>query len=328
MRQLPISTKRRTLLKAGGLAATLAMPAVGQTDFPNRPIKIIVPLAAGGVADTMVRVIADRLQTTLKQAVVIDNKPGGLFQIGMQALAASPADGYTLLHINVGMLAVQAAMKKLDLLKQVEPISEAGYGPAVMFISSKAPFTNFAEMVAYGRSNPGKINFASLGPGSLEHLLSHSALAAGRTSGVNVPFKGAPDALVAMIQGEVHVLSSILQAGKQFAEKGQLRIIGSYSDTRLPGLPDVPTFKEMGVPAPAMSYWGGFAAPVGTPAPLTELLRREIAAAMAFPGVQEKFIAAGSLLSSSASTGAFRQRITADLEWMEGAVKSAGLNLG
>lgn len=322
-----VRVHRRTLLKAAGLAATLAAPAWAQTAFPSKPLRIIVPLQAGGVADAIVRIIAERLQTTLKQTVVVDNKPGGVYQIGMQALTSAPADGHTLMHLNVSMLAVQAALKKLDLLKQVEPITEAGFGPAVMFISAKAPFATFAEMLAWGKANPGKINFASQGAGSLEHLLSHAALAAGSIQGVNVPFKGGPDAMVAMVQGDVHVLSTILQVGKPFADKGQLRIVGSYSENRLPGLPDVPTFKELGVAAPAMSYWGGFAAPAGTPAPVIETLRREIAAALAFPEVQERIAVAGTTPSSSESPAAFRQKIVTDLEWMERAVRGAGLNL-
>ena len=322
------SFSRRKVLAAGGFTvASLALPALAQSEYPSKPIKIIVPLPAGGVADVTVRSIAERLQTTLKQPVVIDNKPGGLFMVAMQSFLAAPADGYTLIHLNVGMAAVQAAMKRYDMLKQMAPITEANYGPAVLFASMKAPFATVPEMIAYGRANPGKINYASTGPGSLEHLLSHVAVKAGGFEATNVPFKGGPDALVALIQGEVHICSSIYQLGKQFVEKGQLRVLGAFAEQRLPVLPDVPTMKQLGMDAPNMNYWGGFAAPAGTPAAIIEILRREIAAAVVFPTVRERTEAGGSLASSSESSADFTKKIAYDLEWMGNAVKSAGLNL-
>lgn len=319
---------RRDALKIGVAgAATLALPAFGQSDYPARPIKIIVPLPAGGVADISVRSVADRLQTTLKQPVVVENKPGGLFAIAMQAVTSAPADGYTLLHVNVGMLAVQAALKRYDLLKQFVPITEANFGPTVLFASVKAPFTTVAEMIAYGRANPGKINYGSIGPGSIEHLLGHSLSKAGGFEATNVPFKGGPDAAMSLIQGDIHILPSIYQLGKQFVEKGQLRILGVFADQRLAALPDVPTVKQVGLDAPNMTYWGGYAAPAGVPAPIIETLRREIAAAVMFPAVRERTEAGGSLASSSASSADFIKKIAYDLDWMSGAVKSANLNL-
>ncbi len=327
MKNLLIPSRRDALKLGVAGASVLALPAFGQSYYPSRPIKIVVPLPAGGVADISVRSIAERMQIALKQPVVVENKPGGLFAIALQAVTSAPADGYTLLHINVGMLAVQASLKRYDLLKQFAPISEANYGPTVLFASMKAPFTTVAEMVVYGRANPGKINYASLGPGSLEHLLGHSLSKAGGFEATNVPFKGGPDAVISLMQGDSHILPSIYQLGKQFVEKGQLRILGVFADQRLTALPDVPTVKQVGLDAPNMTYWGGFAALAGVPAPIIETLRREIAATVAFPAVRERTEAGGSLASSSASSADFVKKIAYDLDWMTNAVKSANLNL-
>jgi len=328
MQSVHIPSRRDALkaISAAG-ASALALPAFGQADYPSRPIKIIVPLPAGGVADVAVRSIADRLQVTLKQPIVVENKPGGLFAIGMQAVTSAPADGYTLLHLNVGMLAVQATMKRYDLLKQFAPISEANFGPTVLFASMKAPFTNVPEMIAYGRANPGKINYGTTGAGSLEHLLAHSLAKAGGFEATNVPFKGGPDAAISLIQGDTHLLPTIYQLGKQFVEKGQMRILGVFADERLTALPDIPTIKQLGLSAPNMSYWGGFAALAGVPAPIIETLRREIAAAVVFPAVRERTESLGSLVSFSPSSADFARKIAYDLDWMGNAVKSANLNL-
>lgn len=327
MNALPPTT-RRTALKLGGAAlASVAFPALAQSDYPSKPIRIIVPLPAGGVADALVRSMADRLQVTMKQTIIVDNKPGGLFAIGLQALLAAPSDGYTLLHINVGMAAIQAATKRYDLLKQLAPITEANYGPTMLFVSMKAPFTNIAEMIAYGKANPGKINYGTLGPGSIEHLVGHSIAKSAGFEATPVPYKGMPDAVVSMLQGDIHFFSTVYQVGKPFVDKGQMRLLGVFDEQRLANLPEVPTVKQLGLDAPLTSYWAGFAVQPDVPPPIIEVLRREIAAAVMFPAVRERTETAGSIASCSASSAEFRQKIAHDLAWMGQAVKSAGLNL-
>lgn len=319
-------TRRQALKIATAAAAAIAMPTFAQSDWPARPIKLIVPLQAGGVGDIFARSIAERLQITLKQTVLVENKPGGLFTLGMQALAAAPSDGYTLLQINAGMLAIQAAMKKFDLQTLV-PISEANYVPSVLFASAKAPFKTVPEMVAWGRANAGKINYSSLGPGSLEHLLGHLLTKSAGFEATHVPYKGGPDFMTALIQGEIQLSPTVYPLGKQFLEKGQIRLLGIFADQRLAALPDVPTLKELGLVVPSTNYWLGFAAQAGTPANVAEILRREIAAAVMHPSVRERTEAGGSVASASASSADFARKISQDLEWIGNAVRSANLNL-
>lgn len=319
-------TRRQALKAAAAGAATLALPAFAQSDWPSRPIKFIVPLQAGGVGDIYARSVAERLQVALKQPVVIDNKPGGLFTIGMQALAAAPADGYTFLQINAGMLAFQATQKKYEVDKLM-PVSEANYVPSVLYVSAKAPFKTLAEMIAWGRAHPGQINYSSLGPGSLEHLLGYVLTKAAGFEATHVPYKGGPDFMKALIQGDVHIAPTVYPLGKPFLESGQVRLLGIFADQRLASLPQVPTFKELGLEVPSTEYWLGFAAQPGTPTQIVEIMRREIVTAVMFPAARERIEAGGGVASASASTADFGKKIARDLNWIGNAVRSANLNL-
>lgn len=319
-------TRRHALKLATAGAAAIALPTRAQSDWPTRPIKIIVPLQPGGVGDIYARSVAERLQVTLRQPVVIENKPGGLYTIGMQALAAAPADGYTFMQINAGMLAFQATQKKYEVEKLL-PISEANAVPSVLFASAKAPFKTAQEMVAWGRANPGQINYCSLGPGSLEHLLGFVLTKAAGIEATHIPYKGGPDFMKALVQGDVQVAPTVYPLGKPFLESGQVRLLGVFADQRLASLPNVPTLKELGLDVPSTEYWLGFAAQPGTPTTIVETMRREIASAVAFPAARERIEAGGGIASSSASTADFAKKIARDLNWISNAVRSANLNL-
>ncbi len=182
--------QRRTLI-ATALTAVLTPPAAwGQSAFPNRPLKIIVPLQAGGSADIGARLIATSLQHRLKQAVIVDNKPGGSFVIGMQAVAASPADGHTLIAINTGMMAAQATLQRYDMLKSLTPISQYGKTPVLFVVPARSRFGSLSDLIGFAKANPGKLNFGSVGTGGLEHLW---VTMFSRSMGIevtHVPFKG------------------------------------------------------------------------------------------------------------------------------------------
>lgn len=325
---IPSTRGRRNVLKFGGAAmASLAFPVFAQSDYPSRPIRIILPLSPGGVGDAMVRNVAERMTVTMKRPVIVDNKPGGQFLIGYQAAMAAPADGYTLLHLNVGMAAVQASAKRYDMLSQLVPITEANTGPTVLFVSADAPFATVPEMLAYGRSNPGKINYGSSGPGSLEHLLGHSMCKAGGFDATNISYKGGPDIVMAIMSGDIQVLTTMYQVGKQHVEKGNLRVLGVFADQRVSTLPNLPTMKEFGLDVPSTSYWGGYAVRSGVPASIVETLHSEIAAALMHPSVREKTEAGGSIPAASATPAEFSRKLAYELEWMRKAASSANLNV-
>lgn len=314
--------QRRTLLRAAAAASLLPLPFAAvraQAQFPSKPIKMIVPLPAGGAADISGRVLGDTMAGTLGQPIVADNKPGGLFSIGMQALTNSPADGYTLIHLNPVMCSMQVVHKKYDL-RQLAPIGLMGATDMLIMAGAKAPFKTLPDMLAWAKANPGKLNYGTLGPGSLEHLTMVTLLGQADATGTNVPFKGGPDGAVALAQNEIHVMPLATPLYIQFKER--LVPLAVNRIDRSPFVPDVPTLAEMKVNVPPVSYWGGLAATPGTPPEVIAQLEQAMAAAVANPELKKRFAPMG-LGASFESGKALQQRIAADLAWMSEAARVA-----
>ncbi|MBK6612868.1 tripartite tricarboxylate transporter substrate binding protein [Ottowia sp.] len=320
---------RRQFMATATAVAAAAAPgfSLAQAGYPNKPVKIIVPLPAGGAADAGARIVSAHLQTLLKQPVVIDNKPGGSYVIGVQATVSAPADGYTLIAVNTGMAAAQATMKRYDLLKSLTPITQIGLTPCLLVVSTQSKFTSMAELIAYGKANPGKLNFGSVGIGSLEHLWVSMFSKAAGIEVTHVPFKGMPDALVALAQGEIQFIPAVLPAAAPFIEKKAIRPLGLLSDKRNPGTPDIPTLKEQGFNVPPMEFWSGYAVAAGTPAPVVERLRRELTATASDPAVKEKFAGMSTTVVISNGPTDFAKLIGADLRWMATTAKAADIRL-
>lgn len=313
----------------GTLAATALVAPTAfaqQDDYPGKgPIKVIVPLPAGGAADATARIATTAMQAQLKQTIVIDNRPGGVFTIGMQAIAQAPADGYTLIHLNTGMVAAQASLKRYDMLKTLTPISLMGTMPAVLCVPASSPVKTVSELVAAGRAKPGAQNYGSVGIGSLEHLWGSNFSKQNGLDAVHIPFKGMPDAATALISGDVQFVPLVLAVSLQLIQKGMIRPLAMLDDKRHPALPDVPTLKEAGFDAPPMIFWGGFAAPAGTPPAVVEKLRQAIATAIQSPEVKPKLMAIGTTPFASDSAKAFQDLVAQELRWMDQAVKAANI---
>ena len=316
---------RRKTLQASG-ASLLPMPliAAAQAAFPNKPVRIIVPLPASGAADVSVRMLGEFLQQPLGQGIVVENRPGGVYQIGVQAVASAPADGYTLIHLNATMCAVQASLKRFDMLKQFIPVGYMGATDTMLCISNSAPFKTTQEMIAWGKANPGKINYGSTGPGSMEHLSMVSIMQRVGITGNNIPFKGGPDGALALAQGEIHAMPLAAPLIIQFKDK--FKPIIALSEQRIPFLPDLPTAKEQGMDIPTVNYWGGLAAPAGTPASVIETLEKAMSVAINNPALVQKYVPLG-LMAKFAGSASFKATIEKDLQWLGEAVKSANLQL-
>lgn len=269
-------TRRQAL----GALAALPLAVRAQGAFPNRPIKIIVPLPASGAADASVRLLTDPLHASLGQTLNVDNRPGGAYQLGMQALLASPADGYTLIHLNSSMCAVQAAFKRIDITR-LAPIAILGNTDGVLLAAQNAPFKTVSEMVAWAKANPGRLTSGTPGVGAVEHLIM-TAIAQRHGFTFNaIPFKGGPDGAMAVAQGEAMVFPTAAPLLLQVRER--VRPLAWMVEKRNPLAPDVPTMREAGVEAPIMSYWGGLAAPAGTPREVVDMLSKHIGMAWTTP---------------------------------------------
>lgn len=326
-----ISNNRRQFLasmaalSAGGLAATTAL---AQEGFPGKgPIRVIVPLPAGGAADASVRVLTGAMQNSLKQSFVVDNRPGGSFVIAMQAMAQAPADGYTLMHIYPGMLAAQASLKKFDMPKSLTPVSLMGSMPAVLVVPASSPFKTLKDLVNAGMAKPGSLNYGSVGPGTIEHLWCSNFSKHNNLDAVHVPFKGMPDASTALISGEIQYLPLAMALALQFTQKNMIRPLAVLDSQRHPAMPNVPTIKEAGYNEPPLVFWGGLVAPKGTPPAIVEKLREHIAMAVASDEVKTKLMAMGTTPFASPNVQSFDQMINQELGWLTEAVKDANLQM-
>jgi tripartite-type tricarboxylate transporter receptor subunit TctC len=222
------------------------------------------------------------------------------------------------------MCAVQASSGRFDLLRQFAPLGLMGMSDVVLAVSSQAPFRTLPEMIAWNRANPGKLSYGSLGPGSMDHLMMVSILGKDAPAASNIPFKGGPEAAMALARGEIDAMTMAVSLLVQ--SQGRFRAIGVLSDQRSASLPDLPTAREQGVDVPVVQYWGGLAAPAGTPKAVRDILEHALGAAVRTPGLQERLAPLG-MLPRFADAEGFRKLIEVDLKWLGDAVRHANLKL-
>ena len=314
------SFHRRDFLKmSAAMTAASSVPALAQES--KGPLRIIVPLPAGGVADASVRFFAEAWTSLTKQAVVVDNRPGGSFLIGMQTLLNAPADGNTWIHLNNGMSATQATFNRYDLTKQITPIGLAGSTHSCIFVPFNSPIKTAADLLEGLKANPGKWNYGAV-LGGVEHMLTAGMLKRYGLSAQMVPFKGGPDTMTGLSQGETQFSVSALPLIVPF--KGRIRPIAIMSDTRSPLAPDLPTFKEAGFEAPVLNYYGAFAVHANTPKATLDAHYKNMAEALKNPTLIQKFQQQG-MFAHAAPSEVMAKTIADELKWM--APIAAELNL-
>jgi tripartite-type tricarboxylate transporter receptor subunit TctC len=318
---------RRTFLQgAGALCAGAALPALAQQPaFPRGPIKFILPMTAGGAADASTRPLAAELQKSLKQPVIVENKPGGLFMIGMQALLQAPADGHTLIYLYNSVASVQAVHKKLDINRQLIPVTQTTSMPMVLLVPGSSRFKSLSELVAFGRSHPGKLSYASLGVGSTEHLKAVQLERMAGFQALNVPYKSGPEMVNGVIGSEVDFVLTAATFAHTFAPKGQVRVLGVVDRQRMKDMQSVPTMAEGGVDLPPLSFWGGYAVRAETPPAIVQRLFEELSAAAVAPSVRDLIAPSGILPVTSRSPEDFRKLIADDVAWMAGIAKDLNI---
>lgn len=326
---MPTLSRSLTLFAAAALAVFLpAAAALAQTDFPTKPIRMIVPFPPGGGADLTARTLAQKMGESMKQSIVVDNKPGANGSLGADLVAKSAPDGYTILLTDRGSLSVNPALyEKLpyDPLKDFSYIGIATDGPYVLVVNPSLNVKTLAELTALAKSKPGKLNYASFGIGSMPQLNIERM---NRTLGidlVHVPYKGAGPAALATVSGEVGVTISSVPAVQGFIKDGRLRALAVGSDKRFVLLPDVPTMGEAGGGADTLipTYFA-LAAPAGTPPAVVAKLNAEMRKALALPDVAEKLVNVG-LVPTGSSSEAMTAEVKQDVPRFGALVKSIGI---
>ncbi|WP_295645706.1 tripartite tricarboxylate transporter substrate binding protein [uncultured Methylibium sp.] len=289
-------TRRRFSTSLLAVAA-LGAPAVRAQAWPGKPIRIVVPYPPGGFTDVTARLVAQKLQDRLGQPVTVDNKPGANSIIGVDALAKSPPDGYTMGVVIAAYAANTTLYAKLpyDPRKDLAAVSLIGLSPLVAAVSNDAPFKTAAELVDYARRNPGKVSFGSSGNGSAAHLTTEYLKALTRTYMVHIPYRGAAAALTDLMGGQIQLFLDAAQGLINPGKSGKVRLIGVASDKRLPALPDVPTFIEQGLAGFTGSTWAGLLAPAGTPKDIVKRVADEVARIVKLDDVKARLEGMGTV---------------------------------
>ena len=283
---------RLTALMAVCLAA--ALPAAAQ-NFPERPVKLVVPYAPGGSADITARLVSDEWGKALGQSLVIENKAGAGGNIGVDSVAKAKADGYTIglqtvsLAINPGLF----PRMPYDTLKDLEPIGMVASSQHVLVVNPALKAQNVKELIAQAKAEPGKLNYGSAGNGSTFHMSAELFKAVAGTEIVHVPYRGGGPALTDTIAGQVNMSFPVLSAAKGMVESGRLRALGVTGPQRSPLLPNVPTIAEAGLPDYNFETWFMVFAPAGTPKPVIDKLNASLNQALNTPALKERMVREG-----------------------------------
>jgi tripartite-type tricarboxylate transporter receptor subunit TctC len=316
---------RSLLLKAAGLLLALTTSVAAQQDYPNRPVRLIIPFPPGGSNDVVGRMIGTQLSEKLGKQVVVDNRAGAGGVIGTELASKAPADGYTLLVISLAH-AVNPWLYKLpyDPIKAFAPIGVMASGPNVVVVNPELPVKSIRELVALAKQKPGELQYASAGVGSFQHLGGELFKLEAGIDMLHVPFKGGGPAMIDVIGGHTKVVFSSLVQTTPHIKSGKLRPLGVGGKTRSPILPEVPTVAEAGVPTYEAVNWWGIVAPAGTPAAVVEKLHAALTAVQDNPEVQKQFANEGASVvkMSSAEFGKFME--TEMAKW-ERVVKQGGI---
>jgi tripartite-type tricarboxylate transporter receptor subunit TctC len=277
------------------MALLLAGNVHAQADFPSRPVRIVVGFTPGGGPDITARHIAQRLGETLKQPVIVENKPGAGGTVAAALVARAPADGYTLLSVSSAHAAAAAIYSKLpyDTLKDLAGVTQSATSKYILVVAPSLGIRSVKELLAAAKAKPGTINFSSAGVGSGTHFAAEVFKAMAAIDVVHVPFKGIPDALGETVAGRVQFFMAPIANGVNLVRDGKLVGLGVSSKRRDALLPDVPTIHESGVPGYEQELWFGILGPAGIPRPVMAKLNAEIGRVLSDPETQKRWAPIG-----------------------------------
>jgi tripartite-type tricarboxylate transporter receptor subunit TctC len=291
------SIRRRAVNAIAAAALVLLAQGAAAQSYPSKPIRLVVPFPPGGVADLLARPLAERMSAALGQPVVIENRAGATGTIAGAAVATAAADGYTLLFGTTNEIAMSPTLFKslpYDPTRAFAPVSPVAEFPNVLVVGPQLGLASLQDLIAFARTNPGKLTFASSGTGSTNHLTAELFQQIAGVKVTHVPYKGGGPALADLLGGHVDAMFATLPSAMALIRSGKLRALAVTGERRSPALPDVPTAGEAGARGLVVMTWNGVLAPAGTPAAVIERLQREVKAAIAVDAVRERYATAGA----------------------------------
>jgi tripartite-type tricarboxylate transporter receptor subunit TctC len=320
--------RRHLFLLVSFCAALLPLQATAQTDYPNKPLKLIVPFPVGGTSDVMGRLIADELGKALKQPVVVENIGGAGGAIGSERAAKSAPDGYTLVLTGVGSNAVNHGLNpKLgyDSNKDFHHLTQIMSGPNVLVVHPNEPFKTMKELIAYAKANPGKLNYGYT-PAASGHMAMEQLKQSANMFMVGIPYRGGAPMMTDLLGGQIPMTFINQDAALPHVKSGKLRALAVTSAERNPLYPDTPTIAESGVPGFSAISWVGLSAPKGTPKPVLEKLESAAVSAMQSTAVKAKLESQGFVIPTLGSA-AYTKFVASEIERWTNVIKTAGIKV-
>jgi tripartite-type tricarboxylate transporter receptor subunit TctC len=313
---------------AAAVAAIAAAPPASAQVYPGRQIELIVPFVAGGTTDTIGRMLAQRFSDSWRQTVIVSNRPGGGSIIGSNVVAKAPPDGHMLL-VNTISFAITAALQKLpyDAVNDFAPVTELASLPLILVVHPSLPATSLQEFIAFVKSKPGGLDYASSGVGTSPHLAAEMFNAMAGVKLLHVPFKGNAEGMNAMLGGHIKVYFALAPAVMQHIRAGNVRAIAVTTERRLAALPDVPTIAELGFPAYEINSWQGLWAPAGTPKEIVARISDEAVAMLGTADVRRRITHEGADPVGS-TPEQFAERVKSEIAKWAKVAREAGIGEG
>lgn len=318
---------RATLL--AGCFMALAMPAIAQTNYPDQPIRIIVPFTPGGGTDFLSRTVAAKLSETTKWNVVAENRAGAGGTVGISAAARAQPNGYEIVMGQTDNLAVAPSLyRKLtyDPIKDFSPIGIVGEAPLIVVANKNSPYKTLDDLIQAARKSPGTINYGSPGSGTITHLAAELLQQKANIKLVHVPYKGSGPAMTDLLGGQVPVIFTSIPSSAPQIKSGSVIPLAVTSPRRSPAMPDVPTVAELGYPDFDVRVWYGLLAPAHTPAPIVQTLNTELNKILAMKDIQDALVAQGATAMPT-TPDQFAQTIQRDLQKWKPVIQAANLKV-
>lgn len=317
-----------------GIAASLALLASAWTgaaaqEFPSRAIRMIVPFAAGGPADTIARAVAEKMGADVKQPVIVENRAGAGGAVGTKAVSVAEPDGYTIGISTAGALAISVSLQEsigYDPRRDLRALTLAASVPELLVVGAKVPAKTLPELLALARAKPNALNFASSGPGSMPHLAGELLKQYGKIDIVHVPYRGAAPAVTDLLAGSVEMMFMDIAVLLPHVQAGTIKAVAIGSAERSPSLPDLPTTAELGLPKVVADNWYGIVAPPATPQPIVDTLHRALVDALRSPGVKDKLALQGAVVVAN-TPDEFAAYIRSEIDKWAEVIKAANVKV-